>query len=200
MISSITSARTVSKEETLDNIVNDSSIQANIERYLNKDKVIREKFRQITIDVIEGRVLVVGNVATEGDKNELVSQVFSVKDVKEVMDETEVSSISIKNKDGKESILPSTAKNPFNDFLIKQSIEVRLQSIKNIKNVNYTIIVFNGIVYLNGIATSAEELTNVSYIIVKTKGVQKLVNYARLINNQYRPEIDKSKNLKIYIE
>jgi len=52
--------------------------------------------------------------------------------------------------------------------------------IKIFLNLNYSVEVVNGIVYLIGIAQSQEELNSVINISENTYGVQNVINYVRL--------------------
>ena len=63
---------------------------------------------------------------------------------------------------------------------MKTKINAKLLLDKDILNLNYSVEVVNGIVYLIGIAQSQVELNSVIKISENTHGVQNVINYVRL--------------------
>mgnify|MGYP005649665555 FL=1 len=63
---------------------------------------------------------------------------------------------------------------------MKTKINAKLLLDKDILNLNYSVEVVNGIVYLIGIAQGQEELNSVINISENTYGVQNVINYVRL--------------------
>jgi osmotically-inducible protein OsmY len=63
---------------------------------------------------------------------------------------------------------------------MKTKINAKLLLNKDILNLNYSVEVVNGIVYLIGIAQSQEELNSVINISENTYGVENVISYVRL--------------------
>ena len=63
---------------------------------------------------------------------------------------------------------------------MKTKINAKLLLDKDILNLNYSVEVVNGIVYLIGIAQNKEELESVINISENTYGVENVINYVRL--------------------
>jgi osmotically-inducible protein OsmY len=66
------------------------------------------------------------------------------------------------------------------DLVMKTKINAKLLLEKNILNLNYSVEVVNGIVYLIGIAQDQKELDAVTEISKNTYGVTSVINYVRL--------------------
>ena len=63
---------------------------------------------------------------------------------------------------------------------MKTKINAKLLLEKNILNLNYSVEVVNGIVYLIGIAQDQKELDAVTEISKNTYGVISVISYVRL--------------------
>ena len=92
---------------------------------------------------------------------------WSIEGVNEVINEVQISN--------DEDILDYA-----DDLIMKTKINAKLLLDKNILNLNYSVEVVNGIVYLIGIAQSQEELNSVINISENTYGVQNVISYVRL--------------------
>lgn len=69
------------------------------------------------------------------------------------------------------------------DSMITTQIKAKNLIRKDIKFANYTILTIDNIVYLFGVARSEEELEKLASIASKIKGVEKVVCYAKIMNN-----------------
>ena len=66
------------------------------------------------------------------------------------------------------------------DLVIKTKIKAKLLLNANIFNLNYSVEVVNGVVYLIGIAQNKEELDRVMNISENTYGTKNVISYVRL--------------------
>ena len=162
----ISKAVLIDKEErSFNNYVEDTIIVAQLknEYFSNNENI----FFQVSVEVIEGRVLLTGNVEQIDERIEATKLAWGIKGVNEVINE-----IQISNDEG---ILDYA-----DDLIMKTKINAKLLLEKNILNLNYSVEVVNGIVYLIGIAQDQKELNAVTEISKNTYGVTSVISYVRL--------------------
>ena len=162
----ISKAVLIDKEErSFNNYVEDTIILAQLknEYFSNNENI----FFQVSVDVIEGRVMLTGIVEQIDERIEATKLAWGIKGVNEVINE-----IQISNDEG---ILDYT-----DDLVMKTKINAKLLLEKNILNLNYSVEVVNGIVYLIGIAQDQKELDAVTEISKNTYGVINVISYVRL--------------------
>ena len=162
----ISKAVLIDKEErSFNNYVEDTIILAQLknEYFSNNENI----FFQVSVDVIEGRVMLTGIVEQIDERIEATKLAWGIKGVNEVINE-----IQISNDEG---ILDYA-----DDLVMKTKINAKLLLEKNILSLNYSIEVVNGVVYLIGIAQNQKELDAVIEISKKTYGVTSVISYVRL--------------------
>ena len=153
------------EERSFNNFVEDTIILAQLKNayFSNNEKI----FFNVSVEVTEGRVLLTGSVEQIDERIEATKLAWSIEGVNEVINE-----IQISNDEG---ILDYA-----DDLIMKTKINAKLLLDKDILNLNYSVEVVNGIVYLIGIAQNQEELNSVIKISENTYGVQNVINYVRL--------------------
>jgi osmotically-inducible protein OsmY len=162
----VSKAVLIDKEErSFNNYVEDTIILAQLknEYFSNNENI----FFQVSVDVIEGRVMLTGIVEQIDERIEATKLAWGIKGVNEVINE-----IQISNDEG---ILDYA-----DDLVMKTKINAKLLLEKNILNLNYSVEVVNGIVYLIGIAQDQKELDAVTEISKNTYGVTSVISYVRL--------------------
>ena len=162
----VSKAVLIDKEErSFNNYVEDTIILAQLknEYFSNNENI----FFQVSVDVIEGRVMLTGIVEQIDERIEATKLAWGIKGVNEVINE-----IQISNDEG---ILDYA-----DDLVMKTKINAKLLLEKNILNLNYSVEVVNGIVYLIGIAQDQKELDAVTEISKNTYGVISVISYVRL--------------------
>ena len=162
----ISKAVLIDKEErSFNNYVEDTIIVAQLknEYFSNNENI----FFQVNVEVIEGRVMLTGIVEQIDERIEATKLAWGIKGVNEVINE-----IQISNDEG---ILDYA-----DDLIMKTKINAKLLLEKNILNLNYSVEVVNGIVYLIGIAQDQKELDAVTEISKNTYGVTSVISYVRL--------------------
>ena len=165
-MTSVSKAVLINKEErSFNNYVEDTIILAQLknEYFSNNENI----FFQVSVDVIEGRIMLTGAVEQIDERIEATKLAWGIKGVNEVINE-----IQISNDEG---ILDYA-----DDLIMKTKINAKLLLEKNILNLNYSVEVVNGIVYLIGIAQDQKELDAVIEISKKTYGVTSVISYVRL--------------------
>ena len=165
-MATVSKAVLIDKEErSFNNFVEDTIIVAQLKNayFSNNEKI----FFNVSVEVTEGRVLLTGSVEQIDERIEATKLAWGIEGVNEVINE-----IQISNDEG---ILDYA-----DDLIMKTKINAKLLLDKDILNLNYSVEVVNGIVYLIGIAQSQEELNSVINISENTYGVQNVINYVRL--------------------
>jgi len=165
-MATMTQAVLIDKEErSFNNFVEDTIIVAQLKNayFSNNEKI----FFNVSVEVTEGRVLLTGSVEQIDERIEATKLAWGIEGVNEVINE-----IQISNDEG---ILDYA-----DDLIMKTKINAKLLLNKDILNLNYSVEVVNGIVYLIGIAQSQEELNSVINISENTYGVENVISYVRL--------------------
>ena len=156
------------EERSFNNYVEDTIILAQLKnKYFSNNENI---FFQVSVDVLEGKVLLTGAVEQIDERIEATKLAWGIDGVIEVINEIQISN--------DENIIDYA-----DDLIMKTKINAKLLLEKDILNLNYSIEVVNGIVYLIGIAQNQEELDAVINISKDTYGVQNVINYVRLKDN-----------------
>ncbi len=157
------------KDRTGGEVVDDIKISAGIKKaFISKG--FKGLYTKIDAQVMEGRVLYTGTVASDEDVITAVDIAWSQNGVKEVVNELNVS----------ETSNYFDAAEYARDSWITSRIKTKTMLERDIKFVNYTIITSKGVVFVFGIARSEAELDKVLNIAAEVKGVQKVVNHAKL--------------------
>ena len=165
-VATVSKAVLVDKEErSFNNFVEDTIIVAQLKNayFSNNEKI----FFNVSVEVTEGRVLLTGSVEQIDERIEATKLAWGIEGLNEVINEIQISN--------DESILDYA-----DDLIMKTKINAKLLLDKDILNLNYSVEVVNGIVYLIGIAQNQEELNSVINISENTYGVQNVINYVRL--------------------
>ena len=161
----------ISDERSVGKMIDDKLIYTNITGELSK-KGGGQMFLGITVNVLEGRVLLTGNVGSKAYIDEAIKISWSIRGVREV-----INSLSIEMK---------SMSNSANDVLIEKAIQSRLLVEKKLISTNYKVVVNNNIAYILGIAQNEDEMNKALFIASNTKGVSKVINYIILKNDPRR--------------
>lgn len=123
-------------------------------------------FGEVDVEV-EGRfVLLSGRVPSEADKQEAERIAWSVSLIDEVANELVIE--------------PRNLGRDVNDLWIGQQVRARLLGDREVKSLNYNVQVYDGVVYLLGLAGSDEEVRSAAEQASVVKGVQKVVSYVKV--------------------
>lgn len=161
------------QERPVGNAVSDAGIMLKIKDLYAKEDY-KDLLANVEIKVVEGRVLLTGNVDKPDSQIKAVQLAWQVSGVKEVMNE-----VQINDKAG--------FANYSRDVWISTQVRSRLIFEKNLRSINYSVITVNQVVYLMGIAQDQDELDKANYIASTTGYVQRVVSYVRLKDDPRRP-------------
>lgn len=123
-------------------------------------------FGEVDVEV-EGRfVLLSGRVPSEDDRRTAEKIAWDIKLVDEVANELVIE--------------PRNVKRDVNDVWIGQQVRARLFGDRHVAGVNYNVQVYDGVVYLLGLAGSQEEMQKAAEDASVVKGVAKVVSYVKV--------------------
>ena len=120
----------------------------------------------VDIEIADGLILLTGAVPRPEDKIEAERLAWDIDRILGVANEIEI---------GEEGFRRNAA-----DEHITAMVRSRILSSDDVKSINYNIETHNAVVYLMGIARSADELDLVTSIASDVKNVERVVSYVRL--------------------
>lgn len=160
------------EERGLDGALDDTKIRAEINHYWFQHDV--DMYRKVGLTISEGRVLLTGVVPSDGARADAVRLAWQAAGVREVINEIAV------RPEGTGVI------DDGRDVVISQTLKARLLFDKEIRNINYTIEVVDGVVYLMGIAQNEGELDRVIAHAREISNVKRVVSHVRLKSDPRR--------------
>ena len=164
------------REKTLEDTGQDVAIVSKIETQFLKVG-LKNPGNSIDVTVNEGRVLLTG-VVRNLEKAKIASQVvWKVEGVKEVIDEVQAETDSLRPRDFSKSA---------KDYFLTLRVELALLFAREIATVNYKVTTVRGVVYVIGVAQDDSEMKRALGKIAKIRGVKKIVNYVILANDARR--------------
>jgi len=153
------------QERGIDHAIDDNKIVLEINRRLaEKDKNL---FSRVSTLITQGRVMLIGYVASERDKEEAARIANGVPGVTRIHNELRI---------GKDTSFSESA----NDSLITSKLRGRLIGDGKIDSINYSIKTVRGVVYLMGIAQNEAELSRVLAQARSVSGVRDIVSHVEV--------------------
>jgi osmotically-inducible protein OsmY len=162
----------VAQERSVGSAVDDAGILLQIKNLYAKHDY-KDLLANVEVKVVEGRVLLTGNVDKSESQIEAVRLAWLVDGVREVINEVQIND-------------QSNFWNYTRDVWITTQIKTRLIAAKGVRSINYSAITVNQVVYLMGIAQNQDELDKVTYIASTTSYVQRVVSYVHLKDDPRR--------------
>jgi osmotically-inducible protein OsmY len=164
-------ARSVVQERTTMDALEDTEIRLSImNRLLNHSG---ELFRDVSIDVIEGRVLLAGSVPEREHKVEAARIAWETEGVSTVEDE-----LTVAEDSGTQAYLT--------DVRISNTLRFGLLTDTMVSSVNYNVETIDRVVHLTGLAKSDEELGRVIRRAQGVAGVERVVSHVLTIDDPRR--------------
>jgi len=140
------------------------------EKLFRHDHVL---FGKVNLEVREGRVLLTGNVPSPEARVDAVRLAWQVPGVREVLNEIQVTDQAGLLDYGR-------------DVWIANTLRARMLLDKEIRNINYSVEVVNGVVYLLGVAHDQAEIDRVVGHARNIEHVRRVVNYVLLRDDPRR--------------
>ena len=157
--------------------VSDNKIYSLIKLELVQD--FDKLYKKVDIQVLYGRVLITGNIASQEDMLNILDIVWSIDGVVEVINDLQINDTS-NHFDTKQYLI---------DTYITAAIKTKLANATNIESLMYNIRTIDNVVYLFGVANNIKELENVENIATSTAGVTTVQNHVLIkadLNQQGR--------------
>ena len=161
----------VRQERTVGAAIDDSRIGTEVQTLLGQKSP--SNYFNVSTTVIEGRVLLTGRVKDPEMRLEATRVAWGVQGVRKVDNAIEVTD------SGGWLDRPK-------DIYIQTEIAADLLADRSIKDVNYTIDVVNGVVYVTGVAQNQAELDRVLARANRFQGVKRVENYVVLKDDPVR--------------
>lgn len=164
-------ARSVVQERTTMDALEDTEIKLSISnRLLNHSG---ELFRDVSVGVTEGRVLLTGSVPERQHKVDAARIAWETEGVIAVEDELTVAE-------------DSSTKAYLTDVRISNTLRFALLTDVKVSSVNYNVETVDRVVHLTGLAKSNEELDRVIRHAQEVKGVERVVSHVLTIDDPRR--------------
>ena len=167
-----TTGLAIAEERTVGNAFKDLSIQTELNHLFFQDDL--DLYTDVSISVVEGRVLLMGSVPTYEDRSRASWVARQATRVEEVINELQVT--------GDGGIL-----NYAKDRWISLLLDAQLLLDLDILSVNYDVETVNSTVYLIGIAQDEEELELVKEHARSIEGVERVVSHVIMKDDPRRP-------------
>jgi len=161
----------VRQERSVGNAIDDVRIKSTLESRLAGHSA--GLFIHVSGTVVEGRVLLTGTVEEPAARLDASRIAWSVEGVRKVDNDIQVTDAT-------------GWYNRPQDLWIATELRATILGDMNIKDVNYTIDVLNGVVYLTGVAQDQAELDRVVAHAKKTSGVARVESYVVLKTDPIR--------------
>jgi osmotically-inducible protein OsmY len=153
------------QEKSLGEAVDDATTSNEIKSKLLSESANR--FGEVDVEVTGGLVLLSGRVNAPEDRVEAEGIAWTSPLVQDVANEIRIQP-------------PGGFLSNVSDEVITGRVRARLVGSSTVKSVNYNIETYNGVVYLMGIARSAEELKRAAEEASVVGGVKQVVSYVRI--------------------
>lgn len=155
-----------SRDKSFSGAISDIKLSAQIKKAFITEG-FRELYTKIDVEVIQGRVMYTGTVQTEEDIMKAVEIAWKQEGVKEVINELKVD----ENSNHFDSVQFTK------DTWITGQIKAKIVMHRGLKVANYSVVTYNNIVYLFGLAKSEQELESVAHLAAETMGVAEVVSH-----------------------
>ncbi|MEM8790035.1 MAG: BON domain-containing protein [Pseudomonadota bacterium] len=165
--------RSVLQERSTGQALTDLEIEVSIANRLGNHS--GELYRDVDVDVHEGRVLLAGSVPEREDKIFASQQAWEVPGVTQVSDE-----LTVEEDSGTKAYL--------NDVWISNKVRFELLTTMDVRSVNINVTTVDRIVHMTGIARSEDELFKALDVAAGVDGVNKVVSHIVVIDDPRRVE------------
>ncbi|HEU0220865.1 MAG TPA: BON domain-containing protein [Paracoccaceae bacterium] len=127
----------------------------------------------VSVEVVEGRVLLTGSVPRQEDRKRAEGLAWSVPTVRAVVNE-----ITVSEDPGPGALL--------DDLRISAMVRARLLRDPDVRSLNFDIETVEGVVHLMGLARDAAELEKVTAHAARVRGVVRVISHVYLYDDPRR--------------
>ena len=159
------------QERDIADAVDDKTIQLSLNaRYLEADAKL---FARVESEVVEGRVMLTGNVPSPDDRVLAARLAWQVPGVREILNEIVVNDTS-------------GVVDYVKDSWITTQLRARMTVDPEVFDINYSVETVNGVIYLMGIAQNKVELERVTDHARGLAGVRRIISHVRMKDDPRR--------------
>ncbi len=176
VVGSVTASHLATREKTLIDTKDDINIASKIIKNFSASG-LKIPGNAIDVMVNEKRVLLTGIVSSSYLVQKAVDSAWSVKNVKEVINEIQIA----KNRSRLNGFKTYTK-----DALITTQIESRMLFTKDVSVQNVKINTVNSVVYLLGVSDDDYQIQQITNTIARIKGVKKVISHIINIDDARR--------------
>ncbi len=149
-------------ERSIGTVIDDATIKVNIAaKFLNAENNL---FVNVNTSVLEGRVLLTGLVESQEIRIDAVRMVWEVEGVQEIINEIEIGN-------------RSTLKDYASDLWINTQARAVAAKTVGLKAITFNFETIQGKIYIAGITTRPDLLSEMIIALKNIKGVVEIVNY-----------------------
>lgn len=163
--------RSVAQERSTFDALTDTEIEISLANRLGSQS--GELYRDVAVDVTEGRVVLTGSVPRRDDKITATRLAWETPGVTEVSDELTVAE-------------DSGTMAWFNDAAISNRVRYELFTDLDVRSANYNVETVDRVVHLTGIARSEAELSRAIQHARAVSGVERVVSHVLTIDDPRR--------------
>lgn len=161
------------QERDIADAVDDKSIQFSLNaRFIEADAKL---FARVESEVIEGRVLLTGNVPSPDDRVLAARLAWQVPGVREILNEIVVNDTS-------------GVVDYVKDSWITTQLRAKMTIDPEVFDINYTVETVNGVIYLMGIAQSQSELGRITDHARTLAGVRRVISHVHMKDDPRRKQ------------
>ncbi|MCL5776619.1 BON domain-containing protein [Limibaculum sp. FT325] len=164
-------ARSVAQERTTFDALTDTEIELSLANRLANHS--GSLYRNVSIDAIEGRVVLTGSVPTRDDKITATRLAWETPGVREVTDE-----LTVAEDSGTMAYLE--------DVAISNRVRYELFTDLDVRSVNFNVETVDRVVHLTGLARSEAEIGRVVDHARSVNGVKRVVSHVLTIDDPRR--------------
>ena len=162
------------QEKTIGESLDEGATGTTIKTKMFADSAFK-KFGEVKVEVSGRFVLLAGRVPSASDREEAERIAWSARAVDEVANELVIE--------------PRDLGRDVNDTWIREQLRARLLADSKVKGVNYNVVVYDGAVYLLGLAQSEDELRRAAETASTVRGVSKVVSYVKMRDRRAAPSL-----------
>jgi len=163
--------RSVLEERTTLAALDDTAIELGVNTRLGNHS--GELFRDVSVDVKEGEVVLTGSVPQAEDRVAAAEAAWSTPGVSAVTD-----ALTVSEDSGSGAY--------WRDVRIANELRYALLTDLDVRSINYTVSAIDSVVHLTGIARSRAELSRVIELARGVEGVTKVVSHVLTIDDPRR--------------
>lgn len=155
-----TGAAAMHDRRTAGKLLDDQTIEIKARKAISAEDTLSGE-SHVNVVSFNGILLLVGQIASEEDRDRVVAAVWNISGIREVVDQLEIGT-------------PTRLLDRSNDTLITSQVKTKLLTAKDTSGSHIKVVTENKVVYLMGLVTPAEA-ERATDVARRSRGVEKVV-------------------------